>query len=333
MLSRALQHQCQVTPHATLIVAVSGGADSLALLAALSALARRPHLAYTIRVAHVNHRLRAEAEQEAQQVQHIAQQLDLPCDTVALDPSAATSNTSAWARRERYRALAQIAEEHSAHAVVTAHHGTDQLETLLLNLMRGTGTAGLAAMRWRKRVYGCDVIRPLLNQTHQACVQLCESIGWSWVEDPSNGQISQRRNRIRAQLLPVVEQIAPGLDARIHRMTDQLADLSQFLSLSAQDLIEEAQRTADAGTASIEFDRSVLAAAHRVVVAEAIRKSAVQLGAPARKLNASTLTAAARAVMDSHRHPRTIELAGDVTVRVTSRTVRMDAGRTGGEPQ
>lgn len=323
-LSRSLTQQCHVRAGDRLTVAVSGGADSLAVLAGLAALARRPHLAYPLHVAHVNHHLRPEADEEASSVVEIAAQLDVPCHVVDLKPADVTRNVSAWARRERYRALADLAMKHDSHAVVTAHHGADQLETLLLNLVRGAGPSGLAAMRWKTRVYGCPVIRPLLNQTHADCMTLCRTIGWHWSEDPSNRNTNQRRNRIRADVMPALMSIGPDLDRRIHRTTDQLAELSRFLRESAQALAAEASVEPLGGVGQVmAFDRTSLTASNRVVAAEVIRQSAIHLGAPARSLSAEALNSVARAMADSQRHPRMLELPGGVTVRITSRIVSL----------
>lgn len=143
-----------------LLVAVSGGADSVALLRALVALSQRRGWRMAIAVGHVQHHLRSDklAERDAKFVHRLAARLGVPYFRADLDATPKQGgkrpgdNTEAWARRERYAALVEMAIAFRAEAIVTAHHADDQLETVLMRLLRGASVRGLAGMAWRSRV-------------------------------------------------------------------------------------------------------------------------------------------------------------------------------------
>ena len=186
------------TPGAQLGVAVSGGPDSLALLAL--AAAARPGL---IEAATVDHGLRPEAAAEAVMVADVCKELVVRHATLNVrwrDPPATAIQERA--RRERYRLLGYWAEERSLDAVVTAHHANDQAETLLMRLARGAGVRGLAGMRARSIAPGTEVrlFRPLLGWRRTELEQICIAAGQTPVEDPSNGDPRFERVRMRTAL-------------------------------------------------------------------------------------------------------------------------------------
>ena len=186
------------TPGAQLGVAVSGGPDSLALLAL--AAAARPGL---IEAATVDHGLRPEAAAEAVMVADVCKELVVRHATLNVrwrDPPATAIQERA--RRERYRLLGYWAEERSLDAIVTAHHADDQAETLLMRLARGAGVRGLAGMRARSIAPGTEVrlFRPLLGWRRTELEQICVAAGLTPVEDPSNGDPRFERVRMRTAL-------------------------------------------------------------------------------------------------------------------------------------
>ena len=155
-VAEGLRHHCGVREGARLIVAVSGGADSVALLRALAILAPRRNWNLNLAVGHVQHHLRKRgAEADARFVAALAKKLELPFLRADLEPPRpAKGNREDWARKERYGALAEMAQAFGASFMVTAHHGDDQLETMLMRLVRGCSVRGLAGMRWRRRLAG-----------------------------------------------------------------------------------------------------------------------------------------------------------------------------------
>ncbi len=288
----------------------------MALLLAMAALARRSHRTYELVVAHVNHHLRPEADEEAQQVRDAADRLGIESVVDDIQPSEAKGNLAAAARSMRYAALAEVVQAKRAEVLVTAHHGTDQLETLLLALMRGAGLDGLAGLAWRAPRWGVEIIRPMLDQTHGDCVELCERCGWSWAEDASNQDERKRRNAVRAQLLPLLLQLAPDLDRRIHRTADLMRDAAELVSRQAA----SAFGVDSAGA----FDRARLAAVGELIVGAGLRDAAAALGSGRDELTAEVVRPVVEAIMQtSVRRPRRFDWPGGVVVDVRSRTVRL----------
>ena len=201
----------------SILLAVSGGPDSTALLFACAAWARR-HRVPAPAVATVDHGLRAESRAEAEAVRVAAEGLGLRhhrlpwCGDRPLRPSQEA------ARRARYRLLAGLAAEIGSTALVTAHTLDDQAETVLMRVAAGSGLAGLAGMRPVVRpAHGIPHHRPFLGFTKAELVATCRAGGWSFVEDPSNGDPRYARARWRRLAAPLA---AEGLDGR------RLANLS-----------------------------------------------------------------------------------------------------------
>lgn len=315
-VARALDTRCAVREGDRLVLAVSGGADSIALLLAMVALARRTHRRYELIVAHVNHHLRPEADAEARGVGEVAAGLGVECIICDIHPGAEGGNLAAAARERRYAALTGIVRERRAAAIVTAHHGTDQLETLMMSLLRGAGLDGLAALAWRANRWGVDLIRPMLDQTHDDCIGLCQRCGWSWAEDASNQDETKRRNAIRARLLPLLLDLAPDLDRRIHRTTD--------LMRHATMLVQREAAAVFVPDASGAVNRAALARAGELVIGAGLRDAAANLGSPRDELTQEVVRPAIKAIMQTGiRRPRRFDWPGGVVVEVRSKHVRV----------
>ena len=190
---------------AQVLLAVSGGADSLALADACAELVQAGRL--TAFVLHVEHGLRGEASlADAHLVQRFCQERELPFVCVHADVKAYVAgrghvSLESGARDLRYRALAQEAKRVGAAYIVTAHHGDDQAETVLLRLLRGSGTAGLGAMSIKN---GC-LLRPFLELRRQELEQYCRLKQIAYCHDGSNDDAYYLRNRVRLELLPYLE--------------------------------------------------------------------------------------------------------------------------------
>lgn len=199
------------------IVAVSGGADSLCLLHLLNQLCGpgKRYPAVQLHAAHLNHQLRdAASEQDAAAVAAIASAWGLPFTGGSIDvPALARGEHRSIedaARLARYRFLREVAQ---GQPVAVAHHADDQVETLLLHYLRGSGLSGMVGMLPRQG----DIIRPLLGVTHAQTVAYCQQHGIEPLEDLSNADPAYTRNRIRHQLLPLMESINPGFRATLLR--------------------------------------------------------------------------------------------------------------------
>lgn len=188
------------------LVACSGGMDSVFLLHLLWAV--RQKLDLDLCVVTCDHGLRPESLADAEWVRHLAWSMGLPCHFLALDVSNNTrkgESTEMAARRLRLEAFVALARETGAGALVLGHHQDDQAETVLMRLCRGTGTRGAAGMNWVSAWGGLRVVRPLLGMPQTEIARVMCRWGRSWREDDSNADERFRRNRVRHEILPMLE--------------------------------------------------------------------------------------------------------------------------------
>jgi tRNA(Ile)-lysidine synthase len=203
------------------VLAVSGGPDSVALMWLMArwrrALARGPRLITVT----VDHGLRAASAREASDVKRLARSLGLPHHTLRWRGAKPQTGLPAAARAERYRLLAKAAQNHGASHILTAHTRDDQAETLLMRLLRGSGIAGLSAMARQSPRHGVVLARPLLQVSKAQLIATLKKAKISFADDPSNRDPHFTRPRLRA-LMPVLA--AEGGDARnLARLAARLA--------------------------------------------------------------------------------------------------------------
>lgn len=248
-------------PSATVVVAVSGGADSMALLHLLTRM--RAAWSLILVVAHLDHSLRRESADDAAFVTEIAERWNLPIETSKLPPNVLTQtgNLEANARRWRYRFLAKVAGDLQVNGnpvdVAVAHTASDQAETVLMNLIRGSGLHGLAGMRavrpliLRDRpVAGVRVVRPLLDVSRSEILQYLREHNIPWREDPSNQDRTFVRNRVRHEILPLFQDINPQIVASLCRTASVLgAEVQRSESFTQQALATTRQGIEDEETA------------------------------------------------------------------------------------
>ncbi|MBP1684478.1 MAG: tRNA(Ile)-lysidine synthetase [Deltaproteobacteria bacterium] len=211
-----------VTPGDHVLVALSGGADSVALLGALVALA--PEFGIGVCAAHLNHGLRGEESLRDQRCAvEVARRLGVPCvvgSSPVLEPGP---NLEARARRERYAFLAAAAAQRRCRKIATGHTRDDQAETVLMRLLRGSGADGLTAIH---AVRDGGIIRPLLESARAAVLEYVRAQGLPFCEDSSNRDRRFLRNRIRHEILPVLQALNPAavrnLAAAAQGVTDEL---------------------------------------------------------------------------------------------------------------
>jgi tRNA(Ile)-lysidine synthase len=197
-LHRTLRERQLLASGRSLLVAVSGGQDSLCLLRLLLDL--QPKWGWQLAIAHCNHRWRSDADANAAQVEQLAQTCKVPyCSATATE----SLSSEAAARDWRYRALTGLAEAQGCAAIVTGHTLSDRAETVLYNLIRGSGTDGLQALSWQRSLTPTlDLVRPLLNVTRSETGEFCELLALPVWEDSTNQDWRYARNRIRQQLIP-----------------------------------------------------------------------------------------------------------------------------------
>jgi tRNA(Ile)-lysidine synthase len=241
------------------LAAVSGGADSVALIRALATLKTAGH--GLLAVAHFNHRLRADAGRDAEFVAELANRLGLrfelgDADT-ALTARMEGDGLEAAARGERYRFLQSAAERIGARYVVTAHTTDDQAETILHRILRGTGVAGLAGMRRTRSLSDAvTLIRPMLGVSRTGVIEYLTHLGQAFREDPSNASPAHTRNRIRHSLLPLLKadynaDVIPAL----LRLGAASGDAQRIVDHLVAQRIEAAVKFPSASRATIDCDR------------------------------------------------------------------------------
>jgi tRNA(Ile)-lysidine synthase len=205
---------CETAPLApgdAIVVAFSGGPDSTALLLGLSQI-QIPHVQIT--AAHLDHGLDEGSAGRAVAAARIAERLGVPCVSERREVHALRQpgeSTEAAARRIRYGFLEEIRERLGARWIATAHHQDDQAETVLLRLLFGSGLAGLAGIR---PVQG-RIVRPLLEVPRAVLREAVEAAGISWIDDPTNRDLSVPRNLVRHRVLPALEEPSPAALARL----------------------------------------------------------------------------------------------------------------------
>jgi len=218
-VERAIEQSGVIGLGERVLVACSGGPDSVALLAAMHCVADRMQLG--LRAAFVNHGLRDSAWQDECVASEIATRFEIPIDVVALEPDGRDEQRL---RSARYRALAQVAKRESCNVVATAHHAEDQSETVLLSLLRGAGPSGLRGMRGRRPLQpGVDLARPLLAVPSEKLRAYCHMRTLPYAVDPTNSQTGLRRNAVR-EALATLRPLFPGLDAAVARAAAVLTD-------------------------------------------------------------------------------------------------------------
>lgn len=229
------------------IVAVSGGADSLALLHLLHAL--KDKLALTLEVLHFNHGLRDESAGEAEWVAERAAMLGLPFHLRTTNHlSEFGGGVQEAARDWRREQGGQLRRRIGASWVATGHHLDDQSETIMLKLMRGSHLANLRGMAWRSG----GIVRPLLNIPHAGLTSYLSDRRMKWLEDPSNQDSAYKRNRVRNELLPLMNDISGG--GIVSRLND-LAAQSEALRTLLDELPQPEQSSPDGANHWIAADQ------------------------------------------------------------------------------
>jgi len=258
-----------------LIVSVSGGQDSLAVLQALHAL--RDDFGLDLTCAHFDHGLRGVASgADADFVQQLCESYGVQCVLGAADPNVSLATEEA-ARDARYAFLAGDADRVGTDAVVLGHTATDQAETVLLNVMRGTGLTGLAAMRPdSRRAIGDStlrLIRPLLTVSRAETLAYCEAVGLVPRVDGSNDSDEFTRNRVRSSLVPLMRTFNPRVEGALVRLADNAAQ--------ALELVEAEADEAWAGNVTENGDSVTIRAAARslpaAVLAAMVRRAVGRL--------------------------------------------------------
>ena len=293
------------------VVAVSGGADSVALLRALAA------GGFAITVAHLNHQLRGdESDADEAFVCDVAMSLGVGFRSARIDVAKEGGNLEATARRVRYAFLDGVAAEVGATWIATGHTADDQAETLLHRLLRGTGLQGLrgiAVQRPPAVAGGLSIVRPLLTFTRSEVVAYLTSLEQSFRTDSSNADLRFTRNRIRAELVPLLKTFNPEVVSVLGHLAEQAEEAHAFIEQQAVELLKRVEKPR-AGDL-IVLDRRELESAPQLLVRETLRLIWEREGWP---MGAMTFDHWERAA-----HLKDCDFPGGVTLRSTGRVVQL----------
>jgi tRNA(Ile)-lysidine synthase len=231
-VSEYIRRHNLINPGEKLVVAVSGGADSVCLLYILSTLCKE--LGVELHVAHLNHQLRgAESDADAEYVAKLAQRLKIPVTVESRDiKKYQTKNRLSpeeAAREVRYSFLAEVAASVGAAKVAVGHTADDHVETILMHLLRGSGTRGLRGLLPLTRLPGLTIIRPLLEMTREETAAYCKKHRLHPHIDSSNLSMEPFRNKIRHQLLPQLREYNPQIAEALQRTARIAADDLAFI--------------------------------------------------------------------------------------------------------
>lgn len=296
------------------VVAVSGGPDSLALLYALRLLQASSYRRLSLHVAHLNHQLRGEeSDADEDAVRRLADDLGLPATTARRDIGALARqqrrNIEDVGREVRYQFLRDVARQLGAERIATGHTLTDQAETVLLRLIRGTGGDGLSAIH---PVVDHLIIRPLLGVRREETRAFCQELGIPLREDRTNLDLTLTRNRIRLEVLPLLSQLNPQVIEALGRAAENLRLDEEYFDELVRCLWPDlAVRTGDE---TVVFSVEKLSNLHPAVRRRIIRHGVAELKGHWRRLTQAHYTAV-DSLLAAGRSGRQIELPLGVRVR------------------
>ncbi len=297
----------EIPDDAHLVLAVSGGADSMGLLHGAARLVETEARHWRLAVAHLDHGLRPDSADDATFVRDAVAALELPFEARRTDVAALASaegrSIEDAGREARYRFLEEVAPEGSL--IATAHTADDAAETVLINLLRGSGLTGVRGIPGRRG----RVVRPLIGERRARLRALLDAARIAYRDDPSNADPEFLRNRVRAELLPLLEALRPGAVDRIGRFARLAADDDALLDEVAA---AELTRRRDLDGAIDWHDPPAAALGRRVL------RLAIGDPAPSAERLEALLEAAA-----GDRGGVQIELGGERVATVSARRIRI----------
>lgn len=227
------------SPNDCIIVAVSGGPDSIALLHVLHHISVT-HMPLRLVCAHANHGFRQESIEEAEMVKRIASDLDIPFEMAELDiPSymkISGMGPQEASRIKRYEFLLQVASQYDSKRVALAHHADDQAETVIMRLLRGSGPSGLSGMKIKRREKNVELIRPFLRIYKSDLLEVCEANGYEYAVDQTNLQSKYRRNAVRLDILPFLGQYNKQIASSLNQLAEVMTAEDDFVEQAAKDV-------------------------------------------------------------------------------------------------
>ena len=292
-----IQKHRLISAEEKLVVAVSGGADSVCMLNIM--VQKQAELGVELHIAHLNHQLRGtESDSDARYVSDLALNLSIPSTIARRDVTAHQAQKGCSleeaAREVRYSFLSDVARRTGASKVVVGHTRDDHIETILMHLLRGTGVAGLRGLQ-PESLLQCgedkttiQVIRPLLEISRQETLDYCERHHLKPQTDSSNESLSFLRNRVRLELLPVLKNYNPNIGNALVRLAAIADNDISFIEAQAMQIWNDVA-TEEAGT--ICLDKKKLANMHPSMQRHILRLAVTQLSGNLRDIEASHIEA------------------------------------------
>lgn len=301
------------------VLAVSGGADSVAMLRLISELKQAAGGPGRLLVAHYDHRCRGEASQiDAEWVGRLAEQLGH--EFVLGESETTSARSEEQLRNERRAFFKRTVSQCGARFLATAHTADDQAETVLFRALRGSGLAGLRGVpRVSRLTADCAQVKPLLGVTRAQIVDYLQSIDQPWREDATNASSDPTRNWIRQTLLPTIQQRFPDAPAALRRVAQHADETQQALELLASEAYESAGTGSSSGQVILNKER--LARQPGPIVREAIRLVWREAGWPERDMTADHWRQLAAMLAEPTPPPR--EFPGAVRAEVLEDLLRL----------
>lgn len=309
LLDAAIREHQLFKPDDTVIVAISGGADSTALLDMLS---RLPGYNLRLVAAHLNHTLRgAESDADQEFCRELATHYGIPFKSRLIDVRKVATdnrmNLEDSARHARIQFFDEISKEYGGAAVALAHHADDQSETILMRLLRGSGMLGLSGMSYRNaRGY----VRPLLGMSRSEIERYLHRRSLNWREDASNDDTAFLRNRIRHELLPNLESYNPAIR---HSLAATASIINEDETLLAELTEQTFTKLCRGGTSEIVFSVSQLRILNPALRRRVLRRAFMQLAGNLDRVTRSHIVAICT-MIDSARPNSRVALPQRVTV-------------------
>lgn len=268
-LHRTLKERNLLEKGDRVLVAVSGGQDSLCLIRLLLDL--QPKWSWQLAIVHCDHRWRSDSSQNAEFVSALAQSWQVP---FYLEVASQIPVSEADARQWRYEGFTKIAQTYGFTTIVTGHTASDRAETLLYNLMRGSGADGLQALSWKRLLTPTlNLVRPLLDMTRAETAQFCQDSDLQIWEDSTNQDLTYARNRIRQELIPYLQtHFNPQVEQNLAQTAELLVAEVEYLETIASELREKAT-SVDRLALNRSLLRSAPLALQRRVVRQFLQKT------------------------------------------------------------
>lgn len=253
-LHQILRSRRLLPPKSSILIAVSGGQDSLCLTQLLLDL--QPKWSWKLAVVHCDHCWRSDSQANALHVQKLAAQWNLPFHLrTATEPLSSEAAARDW----RYRMLVEVADQQGYGLIVTGHTQSDRAETLLYNLLRGSGADGLQSLTWQRNLTPqIQLIRPLLTVNRRQTEEFCKTFNLPIWEDSTNQDFKYARNRIRGELIPYLQtHFNPQVVAALAQTAELLRADVDYLETTAEQLLQQAWQPLE-DTSHLRLSRGTL---------------------------------------------------------------------------